>query len=123
MITAHIEMILLVTGLLTASMIVTSLAPSTVLRLVYGDKTRLDDVGLLVARHWGVLVFCNGALIVAAAWMPELRTPVLIASVLQKLTFVTLQVAIMRGRGMTWLLAGGDLVFSILYLLYLTQLA
>ena len=42
---------------------------------------------------------------------------------MQKLVFVALQVTIMRGRGMTWLLAGTDLVFAILYLLYVTRLA
>ena len=62
MIGAHIELILIVTGALTAIALLQFIAPASVLRMIYGEAPT-DKVGLAVARHWGLLAFLVGAIL------------------------------------------------------------
>ena len=48
MIGAHIELILIVTGAITAIALVQSVAPASVLRMIFGEAPT-DEVGLAVA--------------------------------------------------------------------------
>jgi hypothetical protein len=50
MIGAHIELILIVTGALTAVALLQFIAPASVFRMIYGEAPT-DEVGLAVARH------------------------------------------------------------------------
>jgi hypothetical protein len=84
MIGRYIKPILLVTGIATASMIAALFAPSMVLgQLVVEPPT--DAVSLAVTQHWGVLVFFLGALLVCAAYRREVRQPVLIVTIIEKI--------------------------------------
>ena len=60
MIATHIELILIVTGAATATMLSQLFAPLPVLRLIYGEAPT-DGVTVALARHWGLLIFCVGA--------------------------------------------------------------
>jgi hypothetical protein len=83
MIGAHIELILIVTGTLTAFALLQFIAPASVLRMIYSEAPT-DEVGLAVARHWGLLTFLVGVLLVYAAFRPSVRVPVMIIAVIEK---------------------------------------
>jgi hypothetical protein len=86
MLAAHIELILLVTGLATAGALVLFVAPGPTLTLLFGQAPA-DGLGRFVARQWGLLVFLVGALLLYAAHHAEVRVPVLILAVVEKLAF------------------------------------
>src|SRR5215831_10039889 len=83
MIGAHIELILIVTGALTAIALLQFIAPAPVLRMIY-DQAPTDEVGLAVARHWGLLIFLVGALLIYAAFHPSVRGPAMVVAVIEK---------------------------------------
>jgi hypothetical protein len=119
MIGAYIKPILVITGIATASMIAAFFAPALVLdQLFAGAPT--DAVSLAVMRHWGLLVFCFGALLIWAAYRRELRKPVLVLTLVEKIALVIgillLPLPLKSGA---YVVAGSDATFSLLYLLYL----
>lgn len=90
MVVKHIKVILIVTGLITMLPVLQFLAPESMLRLQ--GLSVSDDAGMLFTRHWGLVVFCVGALLVYAAKDPLARRPIIAAGLLQKLGLVTLLV-------------------------------
>jgi hypothetical protein len=44
----------------------------------------LDEASLALARHWGLLVFLIGALLVYAAFDPPIREPVILVGAIEK---------------------------------------
>lgn len=119
MIGNHIQLILIVTGVITASMFLQFLAPRVIVRLVYGEEIT-DPVSLLVARHWGLLVGLIGALLVYAAFEPALRGPVVWVALIEKLALVAMLLGpAIRKRGRVASIAAGDLLMSLIYALYL----
>ncbi|MGO9117422.1 MAG: hypothetical protein ACLQPD_07380 [Desulfomonilaceae bacterium] len=89
MINAHIETILVVTGVATALAIVLCVAPRSILRFAFGIET-LQPVTLLMASHWGLLIFLIGALLVYAAFQRSVRVPSMIVGTVEKLFFAGL---------------------------------
>ena len=87
MISRYIKPILIITGIITASMIVAFFAPAIVLNQLFADPPS-DAVGLALTRHWGLLVFCFGGLLIWAAYRPELRKPVLVFTIVEKVALV-----------------------------------
>jgi hypothetical protein len=119
MLTAHIELILWITGLATAGAIVFCLAPAAVTELVFGQSPA-GALSLFIARHWGLLVFLVGTLLVYAASHPEVRAPVLWVAVAEKLALVLgLLLSPFRGRPAVLTMAVADAAMSVVYLLYL----
>ena len=59
MIGANIELILIVTGALTAIALLQFIAPAPVLCVIFGEAPT-DKVGLAVARHWACSFFWSG---------------------------------------------------------------
>src|SRR6516164_6695823 len=86
MVGTHIELILIVTGALTAIALLQFIAPASVVRMIYGEAPT-DQVGLAVARHWGLLIFLVGALLVYAAFQPSVRLPAIVIAVIEKAAF------------------------------------
>ena len=86
MLAAHIELILLLTGLATAGALVLFLAPVTMLKLLFGQAPA-DALSLLIARHWGLLVCLVGTLLIYAAYHAEVRVPTLIVAIVEKALF------------------------------------
>ena len=87
MIAAHLQPLLLVTGVVTALAAVVFAAPRAGLKLLFGVE-QPDPVTLFVARHWGLLVGLVGGLLVAAAYLPAIRVPVMAVAAAEKLALV-----------------------------------
>ena len=119
MLEAIMTPVLIVTGLVTASLLFQFLSPQTALRLCNGLEVR-DDLTLFFARAAGLAVTSLGLLLVWAAFVPEIRTPILLVAVLGKSLFV---VTIIRnwdlvGKGFA-LTVAFDSLCAALYLAYL----
>ena len=119
MIGAHIELILIVTGAVTAIALLQFIAPAPVLRMIYGEAPT-DKVGLAVARHWGLLTFLIGALLIYAAFHPSVRGPVMVVAVIEK---VALALGIfgtsLRSHPAAASAAAVDSLIALIYVLYL----
>jgi hypothetical protein len=83
MLAARIEWILLTTGLATAGALAVFVAPAAMTKLLFG-RAPSDAVGLLIARHWGLLVGLVGVLLVYAAQHAEVRAPALLVAIAEK---------------------------------------
>lgn len=119
---AHIEVILIITGVLTAGMLAQFIAPTWVLRHTFGNVAS-DAVSKMFARHWGLLLFCIGALLVYAAFDPSVRAPAMVIASIEKVGFVACVFATsVRERRMASLMAAGDALMVIVFVLYFAGL-
>jgi hypothetical protein len=116
---AHIELILIVTGVLTAIALLQFITPAPVLRMIYGEAPT-DEVGLAVARHWGLLTFLVGALLIYAAFDPSVRGPAVTVAAIEKaaLGFGVFGTSL-RNHPAAAAIAAGDSLFAVVYILYL----
>jgi hypothetical protein len=115
--------LLVVSGAITAAGgLFAAAAPRALLRIVFGVSD--DGAALLFfARHWGVLIFAVGALLVWAAYDPSLRVPVLAAAALEKLVVAAMIFfGPLRRTQLMTLAAVADGTFAVLYLAYLGHL-
>jgi hypothetical protein len=114
-----IEWILLVTGLATAGAVLLFLAPVTAMRILF-RQTPTDALSLLIARHWGLLVFLVGALLIYAAYDTEIRVPTLIVAIVEKVAFALgVLVSPLRGRPAALVMALADAGMAAVYSMYL----
>jgi hypothetical protein len=119
---AHIELILLITGLATAGVLVVFLAPVAMLKVVFGQAPS-DALGLFIARYWGLMVFLVGALLIYAAYHAEVRFPVLIVAIVEKIALVLgLLLSPFRQRPTVLAMALADFGMSAVYAMYLVGL-
>ena len=73
MLKSSIEWILIISGLITAgSGVVALLFPHFQLRSTYGVENPAS-IAVFFVRHWGVLVFVVGCLIIHSAYAPAIR--------------------------------------------------
>ena len=122
MITSNIEVILIVTGILTATMLAQFVAPSWTLRHTFGEVPS-GVVGIVLARHWGLLLFCVGMLLVYSAFHPMLRQPVVVLASVEKAGFVGCVFGTsLRKRRIPSIMAAGDGLMAVVYVLYLLDL-
>jgi hypothetical protein len=89
MIASHSVAILVATGVYTAGALLQLFAPRTSLALIFGVRTD-DPFTLFIARHWGLLAALVGALLVYSAFHPEVRAPVLVVAIVEKLVLTGL---------------------------------
>jgi hypothetical protein len=119
---AHIELILLITGLATTGALVLFLAPVTMMKMLFGQAPP-DALSLLIARHWGLLVCLVGALLIYAAYHAEVRVPTLIVAVVEKAVFaVGVFISPVRRRPAATVAALADAGMAVVYLVYLMRL-
>jgi len=83
MLAAQIELILLITGAATSGALLLFLMPTTMMKRLFGQAPA-DALSLLIVRHWGLLVFLVGALLICAAYRPEIRGPTMIVAITEK---------------------------------------
>jgi hypothetical protein len=115
----HIEVILIVTGALTAVAIFQFVAPAPILRIIYGEGPK-DLPGLALARHWGLLVFLIGALLIYAAFHAAIRDPIMLVAAIEKIGLgVGVLGTALRRHPVAAAIATGDSVIALVYLLYL----
>lgn len=86
---SNTEWILIAVGAITASMLLQFFAPAAMLRRSYGQAPS-DALSLMMARHWGLLVFCVGILLIVAAYQPAIRVPVIVVAMVGKLVLAGL---------------------------------
>jgi hypothetical protein len=116
---AHIEIILIVTGALTAVALLQFIAPAPVLQMVSG-ATPSDAVGTALARHWGLLIFLIGALLIFAASHPAAREPAVVLAAIEKIALgIGVLGTALRRHPVAAAIAAGDSVIALLYVGYL----
>jgi len=121
-ITSNIEVILIVTGVLTATMLVQFVAPSWTLRHTFGEVPT-GTVSIVLARHWGLLLFCIGMLLVYSAFHPALRQIAVVAASVEKAGFVACVFGTsLRQRRIPCIMAAGDALMAAVYVLFLLGL-
>jgi hypothetical protein len=90
--------------------------------MIFGEAPT-DEIGLAVARHWGLLIFLVGALLVYAAFHPAVRGPAMVIAVIEK---VALGLGVfgtsLRKHYAAATVAAGDSVIALIYVLYLVGL-
>jgi hypothetical protein len=119
---AHIEPILIITGAATACALILFIAPAQVLRMIFGEAPT-NAVSLALARHWGLLIFCVGVLLVYAASHPAIRGPAMVLAAIEK---VVLGVGVLgtslRKHLVASTIAAGDLFIALIYIIYLADI-
>jgi hypothetical protein len=119
MIGAHIELILIVTGALTAMAVLQFIAPTPILSTIFGEAPT-DEVGLAFARHWGLLIFLIGILLIYAALHPAIRDPVMVVAIVEKFALgAGVFGTSLRKYPVAVAAAAGDSVIALIYVLYL----
>lgn len=88
----HIRTVLLISGAFTLLPIVMFLLPTRGPRLLFGIDAP-NGAGGLFTRHWSLLASSLGALLIHAAWHPELRVPLMLAAGIEKAGLVGLIVS------------------------------
>lgn len=83
MIDKHFSKILIITGIITMLPIVMFFLPWAMLNIVGLNVGR--EAGVPFTKHWGLLAFCFGALLVYSASHPELRRPIVVAAAVEKI--------------------------------------
>ena len=89
MIASHSFAILVATGVYTAGAVLQLFAPRTSLAMIFGIQTD-ERFTLLIARHWGLLAALVGSLLVYSAFHPEVRAPVVVVAIVEKLVLAGL---------------------------------
>ncbi|MDZ4812712.1 MAG: hypothetical protein SGI99_08895 [Pseudomonadota bacterium] len=85
----HIFAVLLISGVITAVPIVQFFFPAATLKHLH--KMSIDDPSaLFFVRHWGLVVFSIAALLVYAAGHAEVRAPIMLAALIEKVGLVTM---------------------------------
>ena len=82
MIDKHFSKILIISGIITMLPIVMFFFPWAMLSLFGLNVGR--EAGVPFTKHWGLLAFCFGALLVYSAKHVELRRPIVIAAAIEK---------------------------------------
>ena len=98
--TRHLSKMLLITGLATASVFIFAIAPewaiNNILRLPFSEdfaSAYFDQGHHLIYQHWGVMVGFMGVLMVAAAFKPSWRQPIVFFAFAEKFLMVLIFVA------------------------------
>ena len=119
MIAAYIEPILIVTGAVTAIALIEFVAPLQILRMTFGERS-VDEISLALARHWGLLIFCIGVLLIYAAFHPAVRDPAMVFAATEK---VALGAGVLgtslRRHTIAAAIAAGDSLIGLIYIAYL----
>lgn len=91
-IVANIKWIMLVSGVLTATMVYAAIAPQAALHSIFGE-TLDGPLAEIVVRNWGTLIAMVGAMLIYGAFNPASRPLVLTVAGLSKLVFIGLVLA------------------------------
>src|SRR5499427_8192960 len=123
MLASSIGWILVASGIITAGAgLAALLFPHLFLRSGFGVESPTSSLVFFV-RHWGVLIFVVGALIVYSAYAPTVRAPVLIAAAIEKFAIGLLTFfGPMEPTSAMTAVAIGDGAFAVLYVAYLAGL-
>ena len=94
----NIKLIMLVSGLLTALMFYTALAPNAALMKSFGQNLETaGPLAELVVRNWGFLIGLVGLMLIYGALVPPARRLVLSVATISKIWFVGLVLTVGSG--------------------------
>ena len=115
----QIDLILVLTGLATASALVLFLSPVTMMRMLFGQAPS-DALSILIVRHWGLLVGLVGTLLIYAAYHSEIRVPTLIVAIVEKAAFALgVFLSPLHRRLTVFVMALADAGMAAVYVIYL----
>jgi hypothetical protein len=121
-IVANMKWVMLVSGVLTATMIYAAIAPQAALRSTFGEA--LDGpLAEIVVRNWGALIALVGAMLIYGAFSPASRPLVLTVAGVSKLVFIGLVLTYgtqFLGQ-QVGVAMGIDLVMVVLFIVYLIR--
>jgi hypothetical protein len=120
MLQSSIGWILIVSGIITAGAGLAALfSPHLFLRLGFDDGNPAASTVFFV-RHWGVLLFAVGGLIVYSAYAPAVRFPVLAAAAMEKFAIgLLIFFGPMKRTSPMTVMALGDGALALVYVAYL----
>ncbi|TGL40378.1 hypothetical protein [Leptospira perdikensis] len=116
---SNIKWIMLGSGIITCSMLLSALHPSLGLMLTFGD-TLNGDLANIIVRNWAALITIVGGMLIYGAYNEPNRNLVLVVASLSKSIFVLLNLI----YGSSFLMKSGiALVFdSILVIIFVSYL-
>ena len=88
-IVANIRWIMVVSGVLTATMIYAAIAPEAALRSTFGE-TLEGPLAQIVVRNWGALIALVGGMLIYGAFDPPGRPLILFVAGISKAIFIVL---------------------------------
>jgi hypothetical protein len=112
--------VLIVCGVLTATMILPMVAPRFAFKHIFGEAAD-GPLGELLTRNWGQMICATGLLLIYAAYHEEARLPILMFAAFTKLTFASLVISNggRYARKLAMQVAFGDLTMVGLFVWYL----
>lgn len=120
----HMRWIMVLSGVLTATMIYAAIAPEAALRSTFGE-TLEGPLAQVVVRNWGALIALVGAMLIYGAFTPHQRPLILVVAGVSKAVFIGLSLA--QGqrylRQQVVVSIGIDLVMIGLFVWYLVAAA
>lgn len=119
MIFSNIKWIMLVSGIITCSMILSALHPTLGLTLTFGDSID-GNLANIIVRNWGLLIALVGGMMIYGAYNEVNRNLVLVVASISKTTFVVLNLI----YGQSYLTKSGpalvfDSILVIIFVFYL----
>ncbi len=118
---AALNIVLIVTGTLTAAAGLGLLAPRQVSAFFFGMPAD-DATTILLVRHWCLLIALIGGLLIYAGSHAQVREPVMIAAAIEKVVLAALVVASpLRKRPVTVAIVSADVVMAALYVTFLLR--
>jgi hypothetical protein len=88
-IVAKMRWVMMVSGVLTATMIYAAIAPEAALQSTFGE-TLNGPLAQVVVRNWGALIALVGAMLIYGAFHPQERPLILVVAGLSKAVFIAL---------------------------------
>ena len=86
---ANIQWIMILSGVLTATMIYAAIARDAALRSTFGESLN-GPLAHIIVRNWGALIALVGAMLIYGAFDPPGRSLILIVAGVSKAVFIAL---------------------------------
>jgi hypothetical protein len=86
---SSIKWIMVVSGVLTATMFYAALAPEPALQSTFGE-TLTEPLSNIIVRNWGALIGIVGGMLIYGAFAPAVRPLVLVVAGASKVIFIGL---------------------------------
>ncbi|MFY7998196.1 MAG: hypothetical protein ACOVSW_06300 [Candidatus Kapaibacteriota bacterium] len=117
---ANIKWIMLISGIITCSMLLSTLSPSAGLLNTFGETLPDAPIMQIVVRNWGALIGLMGGMLIYGAFTPINRSFILTVASISKIIFIAL---VLFYGSAYWGKAGIAVVFdSLVVLVFATYL-
>ncbi|MFY8000538.1 MAG: hypothetical protein ACOVSW_18240 [Candidatus Kapaibacteriota bacterium] len=117
---ADIKWIMLISGIITCSMLLSTVAPNAGLLFTFGETLPDAAIMQIVVRNWGALIGLTGGMLIYGAFNPINRPFILAVVSIGKVIFISL---VLFFGSAYWEKASLALVFdSVVVLLYIAYL-